>query len=116
MEPTTEPKPGVPMIEVVVTEDFDRRSVPRVSALLEDALALRPRELVVDLTMCPFLDAAAIGLLLDVHRRAHRASCTLTLRSPSDRLQRNLKLARADRVLRVDHPSQPSQKAGEEDR
>jgi anti-anti-sigma factor len=75
--------------------------VPRLHALLDEALALNPRELVVDLESCPLVDAAAIGLLLDVHRRARRAGGVLTLRAPSPRLRRNLELARVDAVLRV---------------
>ena len=98
-EPTDEQR--IPVVEVVITEEFDVSVVHRMASLLEDALALRPRELVVDLAACPLLDASAIGLLVDVHRRARRAGSELTLRTVSPRLQRNLMLARADRVLQV---------------
>jgi anti-anti-sigma factor len=91
----------VPVVEVVITEELDVWAMPRLSALLDDALELRPQQLVVDLARCPFMDAAAIGLLLETHRRARRCGARLTLRSPSARLRRNLRLARADRVLHV---------------
>jgi anti-anti-sigma factor len=98
----TAPRPHrVPVVEVVITEELDLWAMPRLSALLDDALGLQPQQLVVDLARCPFMDAAAIGLLLDAHRRARRGGGRLTLRSPSARLRRNLRLARADRVLHV---------------
>lgn len=101
-EPTTaEQTMTVPRVEVHVAEEFDVNAVPRMHALLDEALALNPRELVVDLEDCPLVDAAAISLLLDVHRRARRAGGVLTLQSPSPRLRRNLRLARVDAVLRV---------------
>jgi anti-anti-sigma factor len=99
--PSAQPTASVPRVEVHVAEEFDVNTVPRLHALLDEALALNPRELVVDLEDCPLVDAAAIGLLLDVHRRAWRAGGVLTLRSPSARLRRNLRLARVDAVLRV---------------
>jgi anti-anti-sigma factor len=91
----------VPVIEVIVTEELDDQSLPRLDARLAEALELRPAQLVVDLAACPRMDAAAIGLLVEVHRRIRRAGGQLTLRSPSPRLRRNLELARADRVLHV---------------
>ena len=97
----------VPVIEVIVTEELDAGAVPRLDARLAEALELRPARLVVDLAGCPRMDAAAIGLLLDVHRRVRRAGGLLTLRAPSARLLRNLELARADRVLHVSARSRP---------
>ncbi|GAA1803883.1 hypothetical protein GCM10009682_27080 [Luedemannella flava] len=91
----------IPVIEVQVSDELDVAGVDRLTVLLDDAVQLRPAELVVDLTDCPFIDAAFIGLLLDTHRRIRRIGGLLTLRSPSARTQRNLKLARADRVLTV---------------
>lgn len=91
----------VPVIEVVVTEELDAEAVPRLDARLSEALQLRPAQLIVDLAGCPRIDAAAIDLLVQVHRRARRAGGLLTLRAPSARLRRNLELARVDRVLHV---------------
>lgn len=92
---------GTPLVEVVVADDFDARAVPRLRGLLDDALSLQPHELIIDLTDCPVVDAAAIGLLLDVHRRAYRAGLRLTVRCPSARLKRIFELARVDHVLHI---------------
>ena len=94
--------PTAPTVEVVITEELDASSVPRVAALLHEAADLQPEHLVVDLTACPFIDAEAIGMLLDVHRRLWSAGGRLTLRSPGPRVVRTLRLARVENVLHVE--------------
>jgi anti-anti-sigma factor len=93
--------PTTPTVEVVITEELDAAAVPRFGALLHEAADLHPQRLVVDLAQCPFIDAAGIGMLLDVHRRVWTDGGRLTLRSPVARVARTLQLARVDRVLHV---------------
>jgi anti-anti-sigma factor len=87
---------------VVVTEAFDGAAVDRWRARLDAAAALRPARLVVDLRRSPRIDAAAIGVLLSVHRQMLRADGRLLLRAPVDRVRRVLGLARVDHVLEVE--------------
>lgn len=94
----------VPTIEVIVTEEVNLWSVSTLLARLDEALQLRPARLVVDLSACPYVDAAGIGMLLKVHRRALGGGTQLVLRSPSARLRRNLALARVNHVLHVIPP------------
>ena len=93
--------PGTPLVEIVVTEELDARSEPRVRALLEDALTMHPEQLVVDLASYPFIDAIAIGMLLDIHRRVWTSGGRLTLRAPSPRVRRTLQIAHVNHVLRM---------------
>jgi anti-anti-sigma factor len=88
-------------VEVTVSDRLDSRTVPAVGMYLDRVLALQPRHLIVDLADCPYLDAAAIGLLLDVHRRLMRVEALLILRAPTPRLQQILRVARVDRVLHI---------------
>ena len=100
--PTTE-QPGTlsrPAVVVVVVEgELDISSVARVRETLHDALSVRPGRLVVDLADCPFVDACALTMLLDVHRRAWRAGGVLTLRGCSPRVLRLLSLTGLGRVF-----------------
>lgn len=82
-----------PLIEVVVSEELDISTLPRLRERLEDALSLAPDRLVVDLSGCAFLDAQAMTVLLDVHRQAWRAGGLLTLRGCSPQCLRLLSLA-----------------------
>ncbi|MCX4472187.1 hypothetical protein C5N14_16860 [Micromonospora sp. MW-13] len=90
----------IPLVEVAVTE-FDLACLPETGAVFDRLLALRPAQVVVDLSGCRHIDAAAIGLLLDVHRRLTRADAVLTVRDPNPRIWRILQSARLDQVLPI---------------
>jgi anti-anti-sigma factor len=88
----------------VVMEALDGPAVERWTRLLDDAAARAPHRLTVDLSGCPQIGAAAIEMLLRVHRALLTAGGRLTLRSPGERVRRTLALARVDQVLHVEDP------------
>lgn len=90
----------MPLVEVSITE-FDLACLPETGAVLDQLLALRPQQIVIDLAGCRHIDAAAIGLLLDVHRRMVRAGGVLAVRNPNPRITRILQTARLDQILPV---------------
>ncbi|MEU4531325.1 STAS domain-containing protein [Micromonospora ureilytica] len=90
----------LPLVELCITE-FDLACLPATGAVFDRLLALRPAHVVVDLSGCRHIDAAAIGLLLDVHRRLARVDGVLTVRNPNPRIRRILHTARLDQVLPV---------------
>jgi anti-anti-sigma factor len=92
---------AVPLVEVQVKGVLDTHAAPGVNRLLEEALVLRPQQLVIDLAECETIDAAGILLLLDAHRRAARDGGAVALRNPTERARRSLRLARVDRILQV---------------
>ncbi|WBB53281.1 STAS domain-containing protein [Verrucosispora sp. WMMD573] len=94
------PECSVPLVEVSITE-FDLSCLPETGAVLDQLLALRPQQVVIDLAGCRHIDAAAIGLLLDVHRRMVRAGGVLAVRNPNPRITRILQTARLDQILPV---------------
>ena len=96
--PTT--APDVVVVEVV--GDLDLGSVARVREALHEALHSHPRQLVADLSRCSFVDASALAMLLDVHRRAYRGGGVLTLRGCSPRVLRLLSLTGLRRVFDID--------------
>ena len=95
------------LVEVTITQEIHAQGAARVHALLDDALARQPDQLVVDVAECPFVDAATLAVLLDAHRRAWRAGVKLTLHRPSPRLYRILQLARVDHVFHITPPPAP---------
>ncbi|WP_433650260.1 STAS domain-containing protein [Micromonospora zamorensis] len=95
----------LPLVEVRVTE-LDLACLPEVGAMFDRLLSLRPAQIALDLSDCRHLDAAAIGLLLDLHRRLARADAVLTVRNPNPRVRRILHIARLDQVLSID-PTRP---------
>ncbi|MGC4897080.1 STAS domain-containing protein [Micromonospora sp. DT31] len=88
--PTTLPSPpdsAVPHVRVDITDELALTGLPEVAHVLDRVLALRPRELTIDLSACRQVDPAAIALLLDVHRRLARRNATLTLSNPHPRIR-----------------------------
>ncbi|WBB81082.1 STAS domain-containing protein [Micromonospora sp. WMMD882] len=97
---------GTELAEIVVTEPLDLAGVRELGVVIDAVLKLEPPSLVIDLSGCPHVDAAGIGLLLDTHRRMWRLGGRLTLRSPSPRIWRLLQVARVDQVFQiVEEPS-----------
>ncbi|NJC71209.1 STAS domain-containing protein [Planosporangium thailandense] len=105
-------------IELTVNGPLEASAVRAFAAVVDRAIARRPRRLVIDLTDCPFIDAAAIDVLLDAHRRTWPSGGLLALRNPSPRVRRILEIARLDHVLQLtttlpsepglDRPEQPA--------
>ena len=91
-----------PVVVVDVVGDLDLRTTSRVRESLHDALARRPERLVVDLSQCGFVDASALTMLVDVHRRACRGGGVLTLRGCCPRVLRLLSLTGLRRVFDVE--------------
>ncbi len=80
-------------ITLEVCSDLDIAEVHHLREQLMDALAVRPRSLVVDLSGCPFLDAQALTPLLDAHRGARRAGVDFALSGLTPQAERLLALA-----------------------
>lgn len=95
--------PGCPVrrVEISITDDLHLAFLPEVGVVFDRILSLLPGEVVVDLSGCRHVDAAAIGLLLDVHRRLSRRQAALTLRDPNPRIRSILQTARVDTVLPI---------------
>ncbi|GAA3919363.1 hypothetical protein Aau02nite_29180 [Amorphoplanes auranticolor] len=87
---------------MVVTEALAGATVERWQSRLRDAAAGRPARLIVDLRHSPRMDAAAIVLLLQLHRELIRADARLTLRAPVAQVRRMPGPARVDHVLEVE--------------
>ena len=90
-------------ITLQVCEELDIAEVHHLREKLMDALAVRPRAVVVDLSRCPFLDAQALTPLLDAHRGARRLQIDFALRGLPPQAERLLALAGLQDVFsRVD--------------
>ena len=92
-------RPARPAVTVAVTGALDVVTLPRVRDALEQALAGRPSRLVVDLSACTFVDASALAVLLDLHRRMCRTGGVLTLSGCCPRVLRLLSLTGLRRVF-----------------
>jgi anti-anti-sigma factor len=89
---------------VVVTDPLDDEVIEQWGQRVTRALASRPDRLIIDLTACPRIDAAAIVLLLQIHRQMECTDAQLILRRPAPPVRHMLSMARIDHVLQVEQP------------
>lgn len=95
-----------PVVEITVTDALDEDSVRRNLGLIEKMIAMRPADLIIDLTRCSTVDQAGAALLTDVHRAVRDGGGQLTLRGLSMRLYQPLRSARLEEILQTaDRPS-----------
>lgn len=87
------------VLVVTVTDALDAGSTPRVRDEVAQAVAARPGRLVVDLSDCRFVDAGALAMLVEAHRRLVEQGGLLTLRGCSPRVLRLLSLTGLRRVF-----------------
>jgi anti-anti-sigma factor len=91
----------IPVVEVQVIGDLCGPALPRFEGSVAEALTVRPAVLIVDLGRCSLIDAAGIGLLLDLHRQMRRRDGRLAVREPTIEVRRLLRIARVDQILDV---------------
>lgn len=88
-----------PLAQLAVAGELDARSLPRFSASLQQVLAGHPDRLVLDLSDCSFVDAAALSVLLEAHRTTARYGGELVLAGCTPRVLRLLSLTGLGRVF-----------------
>jgi anti-anti-sigma factor len=91
----------IPVVEVQVIGDLCGPALPSFQTSVTEALTVRPAVLVVDLGGCPLIDAAGIGMLLDLHRQLRRRDSRLAVREPTAEVRRLLRIARVDQILDI---------------
>lgn len=77
-------------------------TLPRLQALLDEALDLRPERLVLDLSPCDTLDAPGLALLVDTHRAAMRRGTRFVLRGCCGRIRKLFAVAGVQGVLQLE--------------
>ncbi len=84
---------------VVVAGRLDTRTAADVRAALHAAIDAGEGVLLADLEHCEVGDATGLGLLVEFHRRAHRAGRRLHVVAIEDRTRRLLRAIRLDRRI-----------------
>ena len=78
---------------VALRGEVDVLTVDRVRSVLTDALAGRPREIVVDLTDLDFIDSTGLGALIFGFQRARDAGIRFRLANPTSTVRQILVLS-----------------------
>ena len=68
----------------------------------EKIAELRPRSTVLMLSQIDFMDSSGIGLIMGRYARMQKLGGTLTLRAPSERVERICRLAGLERIVTIE--------------
>lgn len=85
---------------VTVTGELDVATVPGLRDELRRIVGEGGREVVVDLVGVPFLDSAALGLLVETSKRVDALGGVFTIVCDDRRIIRIIEITGLDRVLR----------------
>ncbi|GGL41880.1 STAS domain-containing protein [Phycicoccus endophyticus] len=97
-------RPGPGIVDVALSGRLEVRTVPDVRLTLHRLLADGHEPLALDLEELELADASAVGLLVELHRRARRAGRPLTVVAATDRTRRLLVRARLHGMLPLAPP------------
>lgn len=78
---------------------FDAHSAPEIAAWLAQSLTMSPERIVVNLNQVPFIDSAALAVLVDAYKRCAAQGSQLVIACPSQSVRIILELTRLDLVL-----------------
>jgi anti-sigma B factor antagonist len=82
-------------------------SVSEFSTSVSSELAGGARKVVIDLSKVEYLDSAALGCLMDLHRQATNAGATLKLAGAQRRVETMLTLVGANQFMEM-YPDAPA--------
>lgn len=98
----------VPGVQVHVSGRLDVLGAPTVREVLHRAVDGGSGDLLVHLDAVEVIDAAGLGVLVGVHRRARRSDRRLVLIAVPPRIERLIKHTRLHRVLVRSHLNLPA--------
>lgn len=93
--------PILPVVRVQVIDDLDESTLIKLAEQLDDAVSLRPHELIVDLSACRYMDAQAIRVLMDTHVRVYTDGGRMILSGVGRAARRLLSIAGVDEVFTI---------------
>jgi anti-sigma B factor antagonist len=86
---------------VALLGEVDVLTVDQVRVALEEALAARPRDIVVDLSDLDFIDSTGLGALIFGFQRAREAGIDFRLAHPNPSVRQILMLSGVLEVVRL---------------
>jgi anti-sigma B factor antagonist len=86
-------------VKLTVSGELDIATVPRLEHARDDALAVEPEWMLIDLGAVPFVDSSGLKFLLETHARSQREQWKLQLLKPAQTAMRVFTITGADRHL-----------------
>jgi len=81
--------------------DVDMSRSPQLRQALRDAMATKPRSLIVDLGEVGYMDSSGLATLVEAMRTAKRAGTRMTLCAMNDKVRAIFEIARLDQFFTI---------------
>ena len=90
-------------LTVFIKGEIDHYSAVRIRAEIDAKIAeFRPHSTVLSMPDIDFMDSSGIGLIMGRYARMQALGGTLTIRNPSDRVDRICRLAGLERIVNIE--------------
>lgn len=98
-------------LRVLINGEIDHYSAVWVRGEIDENIAkYRPKSLVLMLSGIDFMDSSGIGLVMGRYARMQSIGGKLTVRAPSDRVERILRLAGIERIVNIEKGEEEDEK------
>ena len=81
--------------------DIDMHQAPEVHRALVQAVADKPRKLVINLQEVTYMDSSGIGTLVEIFRRMHSHGGQFVLCGLNDRVQSVFEITKLDKFFKI---------------
>lgn len=104
MEQTIESLTEGKSLTISLRGEIDHHGAVAVRGQIDEQLyAERPQTLVLDLGGVDFMDSAGLGLIMGRYHKTQEIGTELVLRDPSRRVEKMMKMAGLDKMIRVEY-------------
>ena len=84
--------------------EIDHHSAVNVRTEMDEKiLAVRPSRVLLELSAVDFMDSSGLGLILGRYATVQKIKGELVVLNPNDRVMKILKLAGAERIIKIEH-------------
>ena len=98
-------------LRVLINGEIDHYSAVRIRAEIDAKIfETHPSNTVLELSKIDFMDSSGIGLVMGRYARMQSIGGKLTVRAPSDRVERILRLAGIERIVNIEKGEEEDEK------
>ena len=91
--------------------EIDHHTALPIRLHIDEKIELcRPKNLILDFSRVTFMDSSGIGLVMGRYARMQNVGGTLVVRDPSERVERILRLAGIERIVKIEKGDKDDEK------
>ena len=92
------------LLVVRINGEIDHHSAVEMRTGIDgEIFERRPEKLILDLSGVDFMDSSGLGLILGRYAAVQKVKGELVVLNPNDRVMKILKLAGAERIIKIEH-------------